>query len=220
MAESRDLALLLRQIPFRESSLVLQLLTQSHGRIALMAKGIRRANHRLRPHLAPLSPLTLRWVGGSRGMGTLTDLARGKALLPPSHHLAGMELLALSGKLFRSGDPHGFPETIAAIARLAQSPDSILGSCRAGWLLLQQAGTVSSLDHCWSCGVELPTTHHAHWQQQQCRCDQCCHPAAGASMPLSSDLRALVNGEARLPTPEQILHWQQIIQQGAQPSCI
>jgi len=212
VAETRDEGLLLRQIPFSESSQVLHLLTKNSGRIALMAKGIRRPNNRLRPHLAPLTPLTLRWVGGTRGMGTLTDLQRNQPLLPPSHHLPAMELLALAGKLFRSGDPHGYHETLTALLSMARNDDPISGSCRASWLLMQQAGIVATLDHCWNCGQPLSPEGNAYWQQAQCRCQRCHHPADHATIPLPPILRAVIHDEDEAMTPQQLDIWRQLIQ--------
>ncbi|MDX8408485.1 MAG: DNA repair protein RecO [Mariprofundales bacterium] len=216
MAESRDEGLLLRQIPFRESSQVLHLLTKNSGRIALMAKGIRRHGNRLRPHLAPLASLTLRWVGGTRGMGTLTDLQRGQPLLPPSHHLAGMELLALAGKLFRSGDPHGYHETLTALISMARSSDPASGSCRASWLLMQQAGFVASLDQCWSCNQPLSPQEHGYWQQTQCRCQRCHRPADNATIPLPPELRTVIHDENSVMTPQQLAICRQLIQETIQ----
>jgi len=189
MAESRDQALLLRRIPFRESSLVLHLLTRDHGRIALMAKGARRANNRLRPHLTQLTALAVRWVGGARGMGTLTDINRGTELLPPCHHLQGLELLALAAKLFRDGDQHGFNESRAALHRLAQHRQPEAGLIAASWLLLQQAGLIGTLDHCWRCNA---TDSPLRWIEGAYLCRHCHHSQQGDTIPTA--LQRLLTG--------------------------
>ncbi|MDX8412923.1 MAG: DNA repair protein RecO [Mariprofundales bacterium] len=190
MAESRDQALLLRRIPFRESSLVLHLLTRDHGRIALMAKGARRANNRLRPHLTQLTPLAVRWVGGVRGMGTLTDINRGDELLPPSHHLQGLELLALAAKLFHDGDQHGFDESRAALHRLAQHCQPEAGVIAASWLLLQQAGLISTLDHCWHCSDAVSSLR---WIEGSYLCHHCHRSQQGDTIPTA--LQRLLTGD-------------------------
>jgi len=189
MDESRDQALLLRRIPFRESSLVLHLLTRDHGRIALMAKGARRASNRLRPHLTQLTALAVRWVGGARGMGTLTDINRGAELLPPCHHLQGLELLALAAKLFRDGDQHGFNESRAALHRLAQHRQPEAGLIAASWLLLQRAGLIGSLDHCWCCSNNSAPLH---WVDGCCLCHHCNPAQRGDTIPIS--LQHLLTG--------------------------
>ncbi len=218
--ESCDQALLLRRIPFRESSLVLHLLTRDHGRITLMAKGARRASNRLRPHLTQLTPLAVRWVGGARGMGTLTDINRGRELLPPSHHLEGLQLLALAAKLFRDGDPHGFHESRGALQLLARYPQPDAGLVAASWLLLRQAGVISTPDHCWQCGDD---TLPRHWVSGQLLCRRCNLGSRGEAMdpaltqlftgsPSRWDGATIHRGEAIIAQ----LH-QQIHQQGATP---
>jgi len=178
--ESRDQALLLRRIPFSESSLILHLLTRDHGRITLMAKGARRANNRLRPHLTQLTPLAVCWVGGHRGMGTLTNINRGNELLPPSHHLEGLEILALAAKLFRDGDQHGFDESRRALHLLATYPQPQAGAIAASWLLLQQAGLIGSLEHCWHCAAD---TAPLRWFEGCCLCTHCTPAQCGDIIP-------------------------------------
>ncbi len=180
MAAALDQALLLRRIPFRESSLVLHLLTREHGRIALLAKGARRSGSRMRPHLTQLAPLTIRWIGGTRGMGTLTEATRGAELLPPTHHLQGLEILALAARLFREGDHHGFAETAAAIARLAAFPQAEAGAVAATLLLLQQAGLIDHLDRCWRCAESESTLR---WIARHCLCPRCAGRQQGATIP-------------------------------------
>ncbi|HKI61379.1 MAG TPA: recombination protein O N-terminal domain-containing protein, partial [Mariprofundaceae bacterium] len=51
MAELNDAALLLRRIPYSETSLVCHFLTENHGRIVLMARGARRAKSAFRASL-------------------------------------------------------------------------------------------------------------------------------------------------------------------------
>ena len=64
-------AWLLHHRPFRDSSLILEVLTRDHGRFALVARGSRSAKSRLKGLLRPFLPLQLSWF--IRGdMGTLT----------------------------------------------------------------------------------------------------------------------------------------------------
>ncbi|MDQ6963507.1 MAG: DNA repair protein RecO [Mariprofundales bacterium] len=189
MGESRDQALLLRRIPFRESSLVLHLLTRDHGRITLMAKGARRANSHLRPHLTQLTPLAICWVGGARGMGTLTNINRGEELLSARHHMAGLELLALAGKLFRDGNQEGFHESRAALQMLAHYSEPEVGVIAASWLLLLQAGVISTLDHCWRCSSHNPPLS---WVDGAALC-QHCNPARLGD-PITTTIERLLTG--------------------------
>ncbi len=154
MAEQRDAALLLRRIPWGETSLICHFLTAEHGRIALMARGARRAKSAFRATLAPLHVLALRWRPGRKGMGTLLECARGEALASEAQALEGLELLALAARLFIEGDPHGYAETRDALARMATLPAG--GRLHAGcWQLLAAAGWVGGFGACWQCGAAL-----------------------------------------------------------------
>ncbi len=81
---------LLHHRPFRDSSLLLDVLTKDYGRLALVARGARSARSRLRGVLRPFLPLRLSWVQRSE-LGTLT----GAELDGP--------LLVLSGDVLLSG---------------------------------------------------------------------------------------------------------------------
>ena len=185
MAELRDEALLLRRIPFSETSLICHFLTAQHGRIALMARGARRPKSPFRATLEPLHTLAIHWRSGRSGMGTLTDVTRGDALLPPALSLEGLELLAIVARLFQEGDPHGFSETKQALQRLntASGNERLLAAI---WQLLNAAGWLGDLSHCWHCGE--PATGMMHWQHAQLRCANC-----GTGLAISTGLRRSID---------------------------
>ncbi len=171
MAEQVDAALLLRRIPYGDTSLICHFLTRNHGRMALMARGARRAKSPLRASLTPLSPLNIHWRAGRTGMGTLTDAERGPALLPEARMLAGLELLAVASGLFHEGDLPGYEETYSALQMLGERGDDA-GLCTAAWHLLQQCGWVAGFDHCWQCGA--PSDHlPMFWQRDRLLCSSC-----------------------------------------------
>ena len=64
-------AFILHTRPYRDTSLLLDLLTEHHGRIALIAKGARRPKYRQRQLLQPFIPLKISWQGKSQ-LKTLT----------------------------------------------------------------------------------------------------------------------------------------------------
>lgn len=121
-------AFILHARPYRETSLLLEAFTRDHGRIGLVARGVRRERSRLpRGLLQPLQPLLLDWV--QRGeLGTLVgaDAAAaplplaGSALMPALY--ANELVLRLSGR----GDPHagGFASYAQCLARLAWEEDA------------------------------------------------------------------------------------------------
>lgn len=59
-------AFVLHRYDWSESSLVLEVFTRHHGRIALVAKGVKRPTSQFRPVLLPLQPLQITWTGGDR----------------------------------------------------------------------------------------------------------------------------------------------------------
>lgn len=70
MRHEKQPAYILHSKPFRESSLILEVLTAEHGRIGLVAKGARRPKSPLRPHLRLFNPLSI----GFSGRGELATL--------------------------------------------------------------------------------------------------------------------------------------------------
>lgn len=76
--------------PWRETSALLECLTRTHGRIGLVARGLRRERSRLpRGLLQPLQPLVAGWVGAGE-LATLTACEAAGA----AHGLAGERLLS------------------------------------------------------------------------------------------------------------------------------
>jgi len=211
MAEIRDRALLLRRIPYGETSLVIHLLTAAHGRIALMARGARRAKSPFRASLEPLYELAVAWRPGRTGMGTLVDAGRQAApFLDEARMLSGLELLAVAAGLFREGDAHGFDEVCAALHMLEERrPDA--GLCAAIWHLLQQSGWIGSLDHCWQCGAAVDAAENMGWANAQLVCQSC----AGGGPCVSAGLRKSIAGHMRqanvLPRKADLPLWQRMI---------
>jgi DNA repair protein RecO (recombination protein O) len=100
-------AYLLHQRPFRESSALLEVFSATHGRVGLVARGVRSARSRRQGELQPFRPLRLSWQ--SRGeLGTLTGVEvdgsasplRGRALY------SGFYLNELLIRLLARHDPH------------------------------------------------------------------------------------------------------------------
>lgn len=64
-------AFLLHYRPFRDTSLLLDVLSRDHGKVALIARGARSAKSRLKGILRPFMPLSVSWFMRS-DLGTLT----------------------------------------------------------------------------------------------------------------------------------------------------
>jgi len=97
----------LHQRPYRESSALLEVFTESHGRIGLVARGIRSPKSRQRGELQLFRPLRLSW--NARGeLGTLTAVEADA----PGERLRGAALYSafylneLLVRLLVRNDPH------------------------------------------------------------------------------------------------------------------
>lgn len=82
-------AWLLHYRPFRDSSLLLDIFSRDHGKLALVARGARARNSRLKGVLRPFLPLKMSWLLRS-DLGTLTGAELGGRPLT----LAGDALLS------------------------------------------------------------------------------------------------------------------------------
>lgn len=119
-------AYLLHHRPFRDSSLLLDIFSQDHGKLALVARGARSQKSRLKPLLRPFMPLRLSWLLRS-DLGTLTgaELDGQPLTLTGDALMSGYYLNELILHLLHRHDPQ--PEIFAAygqtIVRLAASED-------------------------------------------------------------------------------------------------
>ena len=65
-------AYIIHQRPYRDTSAIVEVFSEAHGRHALVAKGLKRPKSKLKGLLQPFQPLLVSWVGKSE-LGTLTD---------------------------------------------------------------------------------------------------------------------------------------------------
>jgi len=196
MAEQRDEALLLRSIPYSDSSLILHVLTKNHGRISLMARGARRVKSSFRAGLMPLYQLNIRWREPRTGtMGTLVEVQRLAPLLPEFMILAGQELLATASTLFPDGTTQGYQELSLACNLLAErSEDS--GLCAATWKMLETSGWTGDFEHCWHCVEEVSSQEDMYWKQGHLLCKSC---ASNHGALLSPGFRKSIVGHMSAP---------------------
>lgn len=100
-------AYVLHQRAYRDSSAILELFTPEYGRVAVIARGIKRPKSRMRGVVQSFQPLLVSWSGRGE-MGTLaTAEAQGGAIqLPPDIVACGLYLNELMIKLTHRHDPH------------------------------------------------------------------------------------------------------------------
>jgi len=97
----------LHQRAYRDSSLIVDFFTASHGRISVVARGVRKPKSRLAPLLQPFQPLLLSWV--ARGeLGTMTAVESGGIPLMLNRRvlISGFYLNELLVRLLHRYDPH------------------------------------------------------------------------------------------------------------------
>ena len=116
-------AWVLHTLPWRETSLIVEIFARDFGRLALAAKGARRPMSEMRGVLMSFQPLLLDWTGG----GEVKTLIRGEwrggqPLLAGRVLLCGYYLNELLLKLTAREDPHpalfaAFETAMLALAR-------------------------------------------------------------------------------------------------------
>ncbi|GAA4338604.1 DNA repair protein RecO [Pigmentiphaga soli] len=136
-------AYLLHSYPYRETSLILDVFTHSHGRQALVAKGAKRPHSALRPVLVAFQRLSLSWSGA----GEIKTLVRAEWSGPPQRLLGAAAMSAwylneLLLRLLGRDDPHEalFDAYADALARLAAQPRLSASLRGFEWRLLQEIG--------------------------------------------------------------------------------
>ena len=119
-------AFILHHRPFRDTSMLVDVISRDHGKLALVARGVRSQKSRLRGLLRPFQPLRLSWVLRS-DLGTLTgaEIDSGPLSLTGDSLMSGYYLNELLLNLLHRHDPQ--PETFAAYSatmhRLAATDD-------------------------------------------------------------------------------------------------
>ena len=99
-------AFVLHSYPYKETSLIVDLFTRDHGRVAVVAKGAKRPLSKLRGVLQTFQPLSVSWSGKSE-LRTLIDAEWVGGMLPIERNalLCGFYLNELLVKLIARDDP-------------------------------------------------------------------------------------------------------------------
>jgi len=148
---SDEPAFVLHRYDWSESSLILEVFTRHHGRVALIAKGAKRPSSNFRPVLLPLQPLHLSF-GGDAEIRTLkgAEWVGGQVMPTGDALLSGYYLNELLLRLLARDDPHSqlFDAYAAAVSMLAsEHGEAREPALRAFELvLLREIGLLPSLD--------------------------------------------------------------------------
>lgn len=143
-------AFVLHTYPFKETSLVAELFTRHHGRIAAVAKGARRPRSLMRGMLQAFQPLLATWSGRNE-LRTLHSLEWGEGLLLLQGQalMCGFYMNELLLRLLAREDGHEvlFDYYAQTLRLLSQHHDSAITLRRFELRLLQEMGYAVPLTH-------------------------------------------------------------------------
>ena len=148
---SDEPAFVLHRYDWSESSLILEVFTRQHGRVALVARGAKKPSSNFRPVLLPLQPLRVAF-GGDAEIRTLkgAEWVGGHVMPTGDALLSGYYLNELLLRLLARDDPHPplFDTYAAAVSVLASEHGEALEPALRAFelLLLRKIGLLPSLD--------------------------------------------------------------------------
>lgn len=126
-----DRAFVLHTYPYRESSLIVEAFTSSHGRVVLVAKGAKRPRGAMRGLLNPFQALMLDWFGKSE-MKTLKTVEQERIIpqLSGSALLSAFYMNELLLKLTHREDPHeglfdAYGDAVSCLAGLSLGKNGV-----------------------------------------------------------------------------------------------
>ncbi len=142
-------AYVLHTYPYRETSLIVEVFSQEHGRLPLVARGARRPKSAVRGLLLSFQPLALSWFGKNE-LRTLhsAEWQGGQPLLQGKALICGFYLNELLLKLLHRDDPHEqlFLYYQQTLQELARRTDFAAVLRRFEKRLLQELGYALMLD--------------------------------------------------------------------------
>ncbi len=144
-------AYVLHRYDWSETSLILEVFTRHHGRVAVVAKGAKRPTSSFRPVLLPLQPLSLAF-GGDGDIRTLksAEWVGGHVMPTGEALLSGYYLNELLMRLLVRDDPHPrlFEVYAAAVRLLASGEPHALQWALRGFelILLKDIGLLPALN--------------------------------------------------------------------------
>ena len=180
----------LHSYPYKETSLIVDVFSRDHGRIALIAKGAKRPHSTLRGVLQTFQPLAVSWSGKSE-VRTLTGAEWVGGMLPleKSALLCGFYLNELLVKLLARDDAHPalFDHYVATLNQLAHNEPAPIVLRMFERALLKETGVANDFTFC-------TTTRSAVDPQQTYVLD----PERGARVAHAADVWPRVAGKTLL----------------------
>ena len=165
-----QLGFILQQRKYRETSLIMDVLTRDYGRVSLLAKGVRKAKSKTAGLLQPFIPLTLSYFGRTE-LKTLTDVELTRPFMPlPGLALyCGFYVNELVTCFLHPYDPHPdvFVQYEQCLSGLAQ-PSKIEAALRIFELdLMDAAGYGLQLEYDFHTGQAVQPLTRYHFNIEQ-----------------------------------------------------
>jgi DNA repair protein RecO (recombination protein O) len=156
----RDQGVVLRTIKLGETDRIVSVLTQGHGKIRAVAKGIRKPGSRFGARLEPMSHVALQcYRGRELDIVTQTETIEANRALREHYgcltHAVSMLEAADQVAQDREPNPALYRMLVGALRTLAADPNPLV-SAAFFWKLLSLEGFHPLLDVCASCGGEGP----------------------------------------------------------------
>ena len=207
-------ALLLRSVDYGDADRIVTLLTERHGKVALIARGARRSKKRFAGSLEPYALIEAELALGRGDVGRLAQARVVRAfpgLLSSLEKIgvaaAGLEVLRETVGDHDAPDPRLLPTAVRFLELLeAVAPEGV-DSLHLGFVMraLTLTGHAPNLEHCGSCGRPAPEGKAALFAPKQG--SVICRACGGAPRKLSGKLRmAMLRGGTRAwdePDPER-----------------
>jgi DNA repair protein RecO (recombination protein O) len=193
-------AFVMHCIAWRETSLIVELFSLTHGRITAVAKGAKRRGSNLRGVLQQFAPLSVSF-SGKNDVKTLTqaDWMGGIAPLSGDGLMCGFYLNELILRLTAPADPHphlynAYTHALEALNHLSTNAHTEAVLRRFEWALLQEIGLAPSpffdvdqqaiqIDSHYECWADRGFTklHHNHLNPSEARQNNPIHALQGSS---------------------------------------
>ena len=160
MSLYRDQGVVLRTIKLGETDRIVTILTQGHGKIRAVAKGIRKPGSRFGARLEPMTHVALQcYKGRELDVVTQTETIDANRALREHYgcltHAVSMLEAADQVAQDREPNPALYRMLVGALRTLAADPNPLV-SAAFFWKLLSLEGFHPLLDACASCGGDGP----------------------------------------------------------------
>jgi DNA repair protein RecO (recombination protein O) len=156
----RDQGVVLRTIKLGETDRIITILTQGHGKIRAVAKGVRKPGSRFGARLEPMSHMALQCYRG-RELDIVTQVETIDANRALREHYGclthAVSMLEATDQVAQDREPNPalYRMLVGALRTLAATPSSLVSSAFF-WKLLSLEGYHPILDECARCGSEGP----------------------------------------------------------------